>query len=75
MPVTLSEIARIVGRSKTQVSHALNGRGRVSPQLVKEVRRVARRHGYVPHGPARALERIRHLRHGRKGGRGVYTRA
>ena len=59
MSITLSQLAELVGRSKTQVSHALTGRGRVSPELVKEVHRIARKHGYMPHGPARALRRGR----------------
>ena len=59
MRITLNELARRVGRSPSQVSRALSGRGEVSSELVKKVRRLARECGYVPHGPARALRRGR----------------
>lgn len=59
MSITLSQIARMAGCSKSQASKAIRGRGRVSPQLIEEVRRIAQEHGYVAHGPARALRRGR----------------
>ena len=59
MRITLNELARRVGRSPSQVSRALSGRGEVSPELVRKVRRLAKECGYVPHGPARALRRGR----------------
>ena len=53
--VTIVEIARHVGLSKTTVSDALHGGGRVSPQTAARVAAAARELGYVTNRAARQL--------------------
>lgn len=59
MSITLDDLAKMAGLSTSTVSRALSGRRRVTPQIADRVKALARRHGYVIHGPARALRRGR----------------
>lgn len=53
--ITLVELARELGLSKTTVSDALQGRGRVSPETHRRVTDAASRLGYVSNRAARQL--------------------
>ncbi|QYM77140.1 LacI family DNA-binding transcriptional regulator [Leucobacter luti] len=59
--VTIVDIARALGISKTAVSSALHGRGRVSEETKQRVLSQAERMGYVSN---RAAQRLRGGRHG-----------
>lgn len=54
-PVGIQEVARAAGVSVTTVSHALNGRGKVSADTRERVARVAEDLGYRPNRVASAL--------------------
>jgi DNA-binding LacI/PurR family transcriptional regulator len=64
--VTIIDVARQAGVSKTTASDALSGSGRVSPRTRARIEEVAARLGYVPNSAAR------HLRHSRVGAVGLY---
>ncbi|MFE3902761.1 LacI family DNA-binding transcriptional regulator [Streptomyces sp. NPDC059153] len=53
--VRLVDVAREAGLSKTTVSAALNGTGRLSPAVREKARETARRMGYRPNATARQL--------------------
>ncbi|MEU8509083.1 LacI family DNA-binding transcriptional regulator [Streptomyces brevispora] len=53
--VLLVDVAREAGLSKTTVSAALNGTGRLSPAVRERARETARRMGYRPNPTARQL--------------------
>ncbi|GLX49539.1 LacI family transcriptional regulator [Streptomyces hygroscopicus subsp. hygroscopicus] len=53
--VRLVDVAREAGLSKTTVSAALNGTGRLSAEVREKARETARRMGYRPHPTARQL--------------------
>ncbi|MGW8763366.1 LacI family DNA-binding transcriptional regulator [Streptomyces sp. NPDC055815] len=53
--VRLVDVAREAGLSKTTVSAALNGTGRLSPEVRERARATARRMGYRPNAAARGL--------------------
>ncbi|MEV7524195.1 LacI family DNA-binding transcriptional regulator [Streptomyces sp. NPDC091371] len=53
--VRLVDVAREAGLSKTTVSAALNGTGRLSPEVRERARETARRMGYRPDATARRL--------------------
>ncbi|MFJ5723070.1 LacI family DNA-binding transcriptional regulator [Streptomyces sp. NPDC093149] len=53
--VRLVDVAREAGLSKTTVSAALNGTGRLSPTVREKARETARRMGYRPNATARQL--------------------
>ncbi len=53
--VGIKEVARRAGVSPTTVSHALNGKGRISPATRQRVEDVAQRLGYQPNATARNL--------------------
>ncbi len=53
--VRLVDVARESGLSKTTVSAALNGTGRLSPAVREQAREAARRLGYRPNATARLL--------------------
>jgi DNA-binding LacI/PurR family transcriptional regulator len=53
--VGIKEVAERAGVSITTVSHALNGKGRISPQTRQRVNEVAERLGYHPNTTARNL--------------------
>lgn len=53
--VTVADVAREAGVSRTTVSHALNGIGRVDPRTRERVRRVATELGYRPSVRAQRL--------------------
>ncbi|WP_433360538.1 LacI family DNA-binding transcriptional regulator [Streptosporangium sp. CA-115845] len=55
--VRLVDVARAVGVSKTTVSDALNGTGRLPAATRERVQRVARSLGYRPNATARLLRR------------------
>lgn len=54
-PVGIREVAEQAGVSITTVSHALNGKGRLSDQTREHVKEVANRLGYRPNVVARNL--------------------
>lgn len=58
-PVTLQDIADRVGVSRSTVSFAITGRGRVSEEMRKRVHEVAAELGYRPNTVARNLKRSR----------------
>ncbi|MEV4939869.1 LacI family DNA-binding transcriptional regulator [Streptomyces zaomyceticus] len=53
--VRLVDVAREAGLSKTTVSAALNGTGRLSPEVRERARETARTMGYRPNATARQL--------------------
>jgi LacI family transcriptional regulator len=55
-PVTLADLARVVGTSASTASRALSGRGYVAPDLRKRLLAAADRLGYVPNASARTLK-------------------
>ena len=57
--IGIHEVARAAGVSTTTVSHALNGRGKVSPGTRERVRKVAQELGYRPNRIASALRNRR----------------
>ncbi len=59
-PPTISRIAQEAGVSRATVSRALARPEMLRAETVERVRAVARRIGYVPNGPARALSTGRH---------------
>jgi DNA-binding LacI/PurR family transcriptional regulator len=65
-PITLQDVARAAGVSKTTVSDALSGRGRLPAATRERVAAVARELGYVANRSAR------NLRGGRTGAIGLY---
>jgi DNA-binding LacI/PurR family transcriptional regulator len=65
-PVTLLDVARAAGVSRTTASAALGGSGRLSQETRAHVEAVARRLGY------RANPAARHLRRGRLGAIGLH---
>ncbi|GHB54107.1 transcriptional regulator [Streptomyces viridiviolaceus] len=56
-PPTIADVARVAGVSRTTVSHALNGLGKVDPRTRERVRRVAAELGYRPNLRAQRLRR------------------
>ncbi|MFM8883654.1 MAG: LacI family DNA-binding transcriptional regulator [Solirubrobacterales bacterium] len=53
--VTINQVAEAAGVSITTVSHALNGKGRISEATRKRVARTATKMGYRPSASARSL--------------------
>ncbi|MFD5325550.1 substrate-binding domain-containing protein [Streptomyces sp. NPDC127092] len=56
-PPTIADVARAAGVSRTTVSHALNGIGKVDPRTRERVRHVAAELGYRPNLRAQRLRR------------------
>ncbi|MEV0976179.1 LacI family DNA-binding transcriptional regulator [Streptomyces sp. NPDC049915] len=54
---TIADVARAAGVSRTTVSHALNGLGKVDPRTRERVKRVAEELGYRPNLRAQRLRR------------------
>ncbi|ANB04482.1 LacI family transcriptional regulator [Streptomyces ambofaciens] len=54
---TIADVARVAGVSRTTVSHALNGLGKVDPRTRERVRRAATELGYRPNLRAQRLRR------------------
>jgi DNA-binding LacI/PurR family transcriptional regulator len=54
-PVKIGDVAQAAGVSITTVSHALNGKGRLTDETRRRVREVADRLGYKPSALARGL--------------------
>jgi DNA-binding LacI/PurR family transcriptional regulator len=57
--VTIRDVARVAGVSPTTVSHALNGRGKVSAATREKVAGIAERLDYQPSPVARSLRTAR----------------
>ena len=55
-PVSLRDVARRAGVSRTTVSHALSGNRPVAPATASRIRAVVEELGYVPYAAARALQ-------------------
>src|SRR5215203_6033436 len=53
--VGIKDVAEAAGVSITTVSHALNGKGRLTQETRDRVRRVATDLGYTPHPVAQSL--------------------
>ena len=56
-PPTIADVARVAGVSRTTVSHALNGLGKVDPRTRARVKQVAAELGYRPNLRAQRLRR------------------
>ncbi|WP_281280348.1 LacI family DNA-binding transcriptional regulator [Nocardioides eburneiflavus] len=56
---TITDVALRAGVSRTTVSHAMNGKGTVSPATSERVRAVAAELGYEPNAVARGLRQSR----------------
>lgn len=56
-PPTIADVARVAGVSRTTVSHALNGLGKVDPRTRVRVKQVAAELGYRPNLRAQRLRR------------------
>ncbi|MCZ9355029.1 substrate-binding domain-containing protein [Streptomyces mutabilis] len=56
-PPTITDVARAAGVSRTTVSHALNGLGKVDPRTRERIRQVATELGYRPNLRAQRLRR------------------
>ncbi|MGV9279696.1 LacI family DNA-binding transcriptional regulator [Streptomyces sp. NPDC003730] len=56
-PPTIADVARVAGVSRTTVSHALNGLGKVDPRTRERVRQTAAELGYRPNLRAQRLRR------------------
>ena len=48
MAVTIQQIAEAAGVSRGTVDRALNNRGRINPEVAKQIRQIAEEMGYVP---------------------------
>lgn len=57
--ITIDDIAKAIGVSKTTVSRALSGKGRISDATKKRVIEYAREHDYKPNVMARGLAQSR----------------
>ncbi len=55
MVITLEEIAKLAGVSRTTASRVANGRTGVSPATRERVLRIIREYGYQPNLEARSL--------------------
>lgn len=58
-PPTIADVARAAGVSRTTVSHALNGLGKVDPRTRERIKQVATELGYRPNLRAQRLRRGR----------------
>lgn len=56
-PPTIADVARVAGVSRTTVSHALNGIGKVDPRTRERIKQVAGELGYRPNLRAQRLRR------------------
>lgn len=56
-PPTIADVARVAGVSRTTVSHALNGLGKVDPRTRARIKEVAAELGYRPNLRAQRLRR------------------
>ena len=55
VPLTLEEIGKLAGVSRSTVSRVVNGQTNVREQVRERVWQVVRENGYQPHAPARSL--------------------
>lgn len=58
-PVTIKDIADLVGVSRGTVDRALHDRGRVDPDVARRIKRVANELGFEPSRAGRALARAK----------------
>lgn len=56
-PPTIADVASVAGVSRTTVSHALNGLGKVDPRTRERIKQVAAELGYRPNLRAQRLRR------------------
>lgn len=63
MVITLEEIAKLAGVSRSTASRAANGRAGVSAATRERVLRIIREHGYQPNPAARSLAAQRSWKH------------
>ena len=59
MPVTIEDLSKSLGVSRSTISKALNDRGDVSPRTRERIMQAARELGYQPSAAARSLRRQR----------------
>ncbi len=57
--ITIAEVAKALGVSKSTVSRAISGKGRISAETVDRVQQYIARHGYKPNAVARGLAQQR----------------
>ena len=57
--LTIDDIAAALGVSKTTVSRAISGKGRLSPETIRRVQQYIDEHGYTPNHQARGLAKSR----------------
>lgn len=55
MAITLEEIAKLAGVSRSTASRVINGRAGVRPLTRERVLRIVREYGYQPNPVARSL--------------------
>lgn len=55
MPMTIADIAKELGVSKSTVSRVISGKGRIGDETRNRVQSWIRRHNYIPNSTARAL--------------------
>jgi LacI family transcriptional regulator len=58
-PVTIKQLAQMLGMAHSTVSRALNGHPAISEATRKRIEEAAARHGYVPNSAARILRNAR----------------
>ncbi len=54
-PITIGDIAKALGVSKTTVSRAISGKGRISEETIQRVNRYIEKHNYRPNSIAKSL--------------------
>lgn len=64
MKVTIQQIAEVAGVSRGTVDRALNGRGRINPQVEEKICRIAKEMGYVHRERKRAGSKNKHIKIG-----------
>ena len=53
--ITISDIAEALGISKTTVSRAISGKGRIGEDTVRRVQEYIKEHDYIPNPMAKGL--------------------
>lgn len=55
MSITLKQIAKLAGVSRSTVSRVINNRPGVRPQTRERIQQIVREYGYEPHSSTRSL--------------------
>ena len=64
MAVTIQKIAELAGVSRGTVDRALNNRGRIDPEVAKQIKQIANELGYVPKNRKRSASQKGRIRIG-----------